>query len=139
MKFARNARIFRGRLDATPIASVFFLLAIFILLGSLLYTPGIRVGVELPRADDLPGTDRPTLSVAMDKDGRYYFDNQQVGEQELTNRLHAAAQQSSEPLTLVIHADKQAAYEKVICLAMLARDAGIPDTLLATLPRVLSP
>ena len=57
MKFPRNARIFRGRLDVAPFAAVFFLLATFLLLGSLVYTPGVRL--ELPEADDLPGTDKP--------------------------------------------------------------------------------
>ena len=42
MKFPRNARIFRGQLDAAPFAAVFFLLVIFMMLGSLVYTPGAR-------------------------------------------------------------------------------------------------
>ena len=48
MKFPRNARIFRGQLDAAPFASVFFLLVIFVMLGSVLQTPGVRV--DLPQA-----------------------------------------------------------------------------------------
>ena len=45
MKFPRNARIFRGQLDAAPFAAVFFLLVIFMMLGSLVYTPGARLRV----------------------------------------------------------------------------------------------
>jgi hypothetical protein len=40
MKFPRNARIFRGQLDAAPFAAVLFLLVIFLMLGSLVYTTG---------------------------------------------------------------------------------------------------
>ena len=76
MKFPRSARIFRGHLDFAPFASVFFLLLLFALLGTFIYTPGVQV--ELPRADDLAGTDRPTIAVAVDAAGRFYFENQPI-------------------------------------------------------------
>jgi biopolymer transport protein ExbD len=133
MKFPRNARIFQGRLDAAPFASVFFLLLIFILVGSLRPTPGVRL--ELPRADDLPGPDRPTVSVAMDATGNLFFKDQPIGTNELRLRLAEAVTNSAEPLTLVIHADRQVAYENIINLTVLAHSAGIKDALQATLPR----
>jgi len=34
MKFPRNARIFRGQLDAAPFAAVFFLLVLLLMLGT---------------------------------------------------------------------------------------------------------
>lgn len=135
MKFTRNARIFRGQLDAAPFAAVFFLLVIFMMLGSLVYTPGARLHLQLPRADGLPGTDKPTVSVAVDADGRLYYENQWIEENDLQGRLRAAAQKSPEPLTLVVQADKSVSYETCLRLALLARDAGIADALLATLPR----
>jgi biopolymer transport protein ExbD len=139
MKFPRNARIFRGQLDAAPFASVFFLLLIFILMGSLQYTPGVRVQLpELPPAEELPGTDQPTIAVAMDKSGRFYFDNRIVGRDELQARLRLAATNSTVPLTLVIQADKEVTEELLVDLIMLARKAGIHDYLVATLPRVFT-
>ncbi len=45
---------------------------------------------------------------------------------------------SREPLTLVVQADKAVTYGQLVHLTMLARDAGIHDVLLATLPRVVS-
>ena len=42
---------------------------------------------------------------------------------------------SREPLTLVIHADKAVTYDQLVHLTLLARDAGIHNALLATLPR----
>jgi biopolymer transport protein ExbD len=133
MKFPRNARIFRGQLDAAPFAAVFFLLVIFLMLGSLMYTPGVRL--ELPQADDLPGTDKPTVSVAIDSGGRYYYDNQLVQEKQLANLLHRDVLGSVEPLTLVVQADRAVSTEMLLRLSMLARSAGITNGLLATLPR----
>ena len=48
MRFARHARIFRGPLDPAPVAAVVLLLLIFMLLGSLLYTPGVLVEIGQP-------------------------------------------------------------------------------------------
>lgn len=134
MKFPRNARIFRGQLDAAPFAAVFFLLVLFLMLSSLMYTPGVRL--QLPLTDDLPGTDQPTVSVAIDSTGRYYYDNQMVQEQQLAGLLRQAVRASSQPLTLAIHADRAVSYDMLIRLTMLGRSAGITNALLATLPRL---
>ena len=134
MKFPRNARLLRSQLDMAPFASVLFLLVIFMMLGSLIYTPGARIELQLPRADGLAGTDKPTVSVAIDADGRLYYENQWIEENALRGRLQEAARKSSEPLTLVVQADKSVSYERWMRLTLLARDAGIPEALLATLP-----
>jgi len=139
MKFPRNARLLRSQLDAAPFAAVFFLLVIFMMLGSLIYTPGARVELQLPRADGLAGTDKPTVSVAIDADGRLYYENQWIEENALRGRLQEAARKSSEPLTLVVQADKSVSYERWMRLTLLARDAGIPEALLATLPGPQAP
>jgi biopolymer transport protein ExbD len=135
MKFPRNARIFRGQLDAAPFASVFFLLVLFVMLGSRLYSPGVRL--ELPSTGDvdLPGTDQPTVSVAVTANA-IYFNNQLVSENEFSNQLNAARQSISQPLTLVVEADKDVSEERLVHLALLARGAGVTNSLLATLPRV---
>jgi biopolymer transport protein ExbD len=134
MKFPRNARIFQGRLDAAPFASVLFLLVIFVMLSSLaVYIPGVRL--ELPAADDLPGTDRPTVSVAIDANGAFYYENQWVEERQLTNSLHKAAVNAPEPLTLVVLADKKVSYDMLLHLTTLARQSGITNALIAALPR----
>ena len=138
MKFPRNARIFRGQLDVAPFATVFFLLVLFLMLSTLVYTPGIRVPLDLPRADGLVGTDKPSLSVAIDAAGRLYFENQLIEENELRARLRRAVKSSSEPLALIIAADKAVTNEKLKSVALLARDAGILEAFDVILPPSLS-
>ena len=106
------------------------------MLGALLPTPGIPL--QLPVANDLPGTDKPSVAMAVDAGGRFYFANQLVNEAQLESSLAAAAKKSREPLTLVIHADKTVTYEQLVRLTLLARDAGIQNALLATLPRIVN-
>jgi biopolymer transport protein ExbD len=48
MRFARHAKIFRGPLDPAPVAGVMLLLMMFMLLGSLVYTPGVLVDLGQP-------------------------------------------------------------------------------------------
>lgn len=135
MKFPRNARIFRGQLDAAPFISVFFLLVAFVILGSRLYIPGVRLELPSTADVDLPGTDGATVSVAVTSTA-LYFENQLVSENELSNRLRAARQEISQPLTLIVEQDKDVTYGRSVELLMIARGAGITKFHFATLPRV---
>jgi len=139
MKFPRNARLLRSTFDVAPFAVVFFLLVIFLALAALLPTPGLSLRLTVTDNSpgrDLPGTDQPTVAVAIDADGRLFFANQIVSESELKAHLVDAMKKSHEPLTLIVQADQAVTYGQLVQLTMLARDAGMRDVLLATLPRV---
>jgi biopolymer transport protein ExbD len=140
MKFDRQARIFRGPLDAAPVAGVVMLLVIFMLLSSLLYTPGVLI--QLPDGDPLAVTDNPTVIVAVDSRGQCFFDNKPVQEAELKavlkSRLHSAVLQSKK-LTIVLWADKAAANEVITRLETLAHAAGVTEVLLAERPAAFGP
>src|SRR5579862_7365575 len=102
MKLPRNAKVFRGQLDAAPFASVAFLLLIFLVLESkLVFTPGVRVDIDLPEvAAVLPGTAQRTVVVAIDRTGLIYYEGQQISLLALKNRLRDQIQKSREPLAL---------------------------------------
>jgi biopolymer transport protein ExbD len=135
VKFPRNARIFRGQLDAAPFATVFFLLVLFVIMGRHLYAPGVQLNLPSSGDVDLPGTDQPTIPVAVTTNA-IYFDNELVTDSEFSNKLSAARQKISQPVTLVVEADKDVTEDGLIHLAIIARGAGIQNLLLATLPRV---
>ena len=131
MKFPRNARIFRGQLDAAPFAIVFFLLVIFLLLNSsLVFIPGVPL--QLPEAVELPGTAQPSLIVAVDGSGHFYFENQVIGQEQLKAKLQNAVAAAREPLTLVVQADKKVQIQELMPLWLLARAAGIKEIIQAT-------
>jgi biopolymer transport protein ExbD len=140
MKFPRNTRSLRNPFDVAPFAAVFFLLVIFLMLAALLPTPGIPLQLPVTESSpgqDLPGTDRPTVSVAVDANGRFYFASQIVSETQLKFNLAASVKKSHEPLTLVIQADQKVTYGQLVRLTLVARAAGIKHALLATLPRIV--
>jgi biopolymer transport protein ExbD len=67
MKYPRTAKIFRGQLEFAPLAGVLFLLVIFLLLGSLISPPGIRV--QLSSSANLNATnDQPVVFVTRQGD-----------------------------------------------------------------------
>jgi biopolymer transport protein ExbD len=138
MKFPRNAKILRSPFEMAPFAAVFFLLVIFLLLAALLPVQGLRVQLQPPVAGDLPGIDKPTVAMAVDSSGRFYFANQIVSEAQLQSSLSNTVKNSREPLTLIIHADKTVTEDQLIHLALLAYHAGITNALLATLPGAAS-
>jgi biopolymer transport protein ExbD len=135
MKFPRNARIFRGQLDAAPFASVFFLLVIFVLIGKLTYTPGIQV--KLPSAGNvrLPGPEGPILSVALTTNA-IFFQDQEVPAADFSNQLFVAKQKISGPVTLIVQSDEDVTEKKRTYVWSIAQEVGIQNLLYATLPRV---
>jgi biopolymer transport protein ExbD len=134
MRFPRTTKIFRGQIEAAPFLGVFFLLLIFILLNSaLVFTPGVTV--QLPEAADLPGASGPTLVVAVDRQGQFYFENQATAEAQLKEKFLAAVAQSTEPLTLIIQGDKEAKYGMMLQLELLARETGIKKVVQGTRPK----
>jgi biopolymer transport protein ExbD len=136
MRLPRNAKIFRGQLDAAPFACVSFLLLMFLVLQSkLVFTPSIRV--DLPEVPvDLPGTASPTVVVAIDRSGQIYYESQVVTDlADLRSRLRAAVQHSQGPLTLEVQADKSATFEVTNPVLSLAAEAGFREARFAVRPR----
>ena len=148
MRFPRNTKIFRGQMDFAPLAGVLFLLVIFLLLNSsLVFVPGVPI--QLPQVASLPGIGGPTIVVAVDESGQFYFDNQVMDEGKLSEKLREVAAgwprpakpdndrdtrklESRESLTLVIMAHAEVKYNVLTRLWVLARDAGITNVLQAT-------
>jgi biopolymer transport protein ExbD len=134
MKFSRNARVFRGQLDLTPVANVLFLLLLFILLNSgMVFTPGVRIELPVAGPETLPGTDRPTVVVAVDQGGQLFFNQQIIPLDQLGAQLTRMARSQSN-LTLVIQSDKRVSYDTVVQLGQLARQAGMQEVLFALRP-----
>lgn len=95
--------------------------------------PGTRI--ELPEAPDQPGAKSPSVIVAVNLNGQYFFENQLVSKKEdLQQRLTRAAKESREPMTLVLRLDKAVAVDTFVQLCEMARDAGFNDVILGTRP-----
>ena len=138
MKFPRNTKLFRGQLDAAPLGGVLFLLVIFLLLNStLVFTPGIQIALPEVDGADLPGLDQPTLVVAVDQRGQYYFNHQIISAADLGRQLNQAVRKMPN-LSLIVEADRSGQVDPAIQLSQMARNCGIRKVLLATRPALFS-
>jgi biopolymer transport protein ExbD len=136
VRFPHHTKIFRGQIDAAPFVGVFFLLVIFMLLqSSFVFIPGLPI--QLPEADNLPGTDNPTLAMAVDGSGNFYFENQLCDANRLRDQLRAAVAGSHEPVTLVVQLHHETKVDVFLRLAILARSVGIREVLQAVRPSIV--
>jgi biopolymer transport protein ExbD len=136
MRLPRNAKVFRGQLDAAPFAGLTFLLLLFILLQSkLVFTPVIPI--DLPQVPgDLPGTASPTVVLAVDRSGQIYYESQAVTSlADLRARLRTAVHDSPEPLSLELQIDESATLKTTAPLLSLASELGVRHAWLVTRPK----
>src|SRR5438034_623964 len=85
----------KARIEIIPLIDImFFLLASFMMVSlSQVHLKGVKVNLPSGVSGETQ-TKREYLSVSVDKDGHYFFDKDEVGDDELLNRLrrvHASA------------------------------------------------
>ena len=91
--------------------------------------------IALPVAPDQPGVNAPSVIVAVNANGQYFFENQLVPqESDLQARLAQAASASREPLTLELRMDREVVVDTFVKLSEMARKAGFAQVLVATRP-----
>lgn len=88
--------------------------------------------IDLPAGstNQMIRTKNPTVLVAVNFLGQYFFENQIMGENDLTNELHKrvlAAARNSNDLTLLIWADKRVDFNAVDRLEQWAAEAGVAE------------
>jgi biopolymer transport protein ExbD len=102
-------------------------------LSIALEPPGTRVA--LPLSPDQPGVNTPSVIVAVNANGQYFYENQLVQqESDLQAKLAEAAAASREPLTLVLKMDREVVVDTFVRLSDMARKAGFAQVLLGTRP-----
>ena len=120
MRFPRNVKPFRGQIDMAPLAGVLFLLLIFILLASLVYTPGIPI--RLSSANPNAGATRTNL--LLKAQGEILFGNR-IYKTNSMEQLRAELKNLALPATLVVEADKGAPRNVLTEVRDMARGLGL--------------
>src|SRR3569832_2023523 len=103
MKYPRNAKIFRGQLEAAPVACVFFVLLIMVLFhSSLVYTPGLPA--ELVQLNELRSSRSGKKELVIGADQSFIYENSKYKEQEFYQRLREQSRKGRAPKALLVHA-----------------------------------
>ncbi len=103
-------------------------------LGVALKPPGSRL--ELPDASGFTGSPNEAVVVAMNLNGQKFYQNQLVGDEALAQKLAEAVRERKIPLTLILQADKNVPYGKIVKLCEIAKNAGISEVTFASRPNL---
>lgn len=112
-----------NEINMTPLVDVMLVLLIVFIIT----VPVMKhaVNVDLPRASNEPEVIKPkNISLSIDAQGQYHWDKEAISDDELENRLRAAATQDPQP-DLHIHGDKEVRYERVAKAMAAAQTTGI--------------
>ncbi|MFN7856523.1 MAG: ExbD/TolR family protein [Acidovorax sp.] len=112
-----------NEINMTPLVDVMLVLLIIFIIT----VPVMKhsVNVDLPRATNQPEHTKPeTVRLSVTADGRYFWNELQVSDQDLVQRLTAAAAKQPQP-DLHIRGDKDTRYERVAQAMAAAQRAGV--------------
>jgi biopolymer transport protein ExbD len=114
----------KARIEIIPLIDImFFLLASFMMVSlSQVHLKGIKVNLPSGQSGETQ-TKREYLSVSVDKDGHYFFDKDEVGDDELLNRLRTA-HQSAPDAKVFIRGDRDSAHLNVAHALDIIRSSG---------------
>lgn len=112
-----------NEINMTPLVDVMLVLLIVFIIT----VPVMKhaVNVELPRAtNEIQQTKPETISLSVDAQGNYHWNQTPVQDTELLTLLQAEAQKVPQP-DLHIRGDKEVRYERVAQVMAAAQQAGI--------------
>ena len=73
--------------------------------------------------------------VSVTENGSFFFENQITSDRELGTKFRALSKTAA-PLTLVLQADGGLRHSNLVSLLLIAREAGIRETLIAVRPQL---
>ena len=112
-----------NEINMTPFVDIMLVLLIIFIVTVPVMKHAINI--DLPRASNQQLDTRPkTISLSVDADGTYFWDNEAIEDGQLALRLTAAAATEPQP-ELHIRGDKQVRYERVAQVMATAQLSGI--------------
>ena len=114
----------KARIEIIPLIDVmFFLLASFMMVSlSQVHMKGIKVNLPSGSSGQTQ-TKREYISVSVDKDGHYFFDKDEVQDEELINRLRRVHESAPEAKVFV-RGDRDSVHLNVTHALDMIRSAG---------------
>lgn len=112
-----------AEINTTPLVDVMLVLLIIFIITAPLLTQAVKI--DLPEANSQPNPEKPDIvTLAIDGQGKLYWNNQPIAETELRGRLQEAASRQPQP-ELHLRAEKTTLYEKLAKVMAAAQSAGI--------------
>ena len=122
-----------NEINMTPLVDVMLVLLIIFIIT----VPVMKhsVNVDLPRATSTPQDAKPdTIRLSVDAQGRYFWNESPIAEDDLLPRLQAEARREPQP-ELHLRGDRDARYERVAQALAAAQRSGLRKIGFVTEPK----
>ncbi|MCG9697045.1 protein TolR [Shewanella sp. Isolate11] len=135
--YQRKRRRPVAEINVVPYIDVMLVLLIIFMVTAPIVTQGVKVDLPQGEAETLPADSKPPVVASIDADGDYYLDvgssssKEVLDLEEVAIRVGAIIQLEPER-PVVVKADRNIPYEKVIQLMVSLQRAGVPSVGLMT-------
>ena len=131
MKFRDNHSLKTPELVIVPMIDIMFFLLVFFMMSTMYMIDLKTIPIKLPEAQHTAVDTSTTFAVSLKKDGTLYLGDKKTDLKTLVQQ--AATEQKNNPrFAIVIRAEKDADYGKVITLLDALKAAGVNRFGLAT-------
>lgn len=121
-----------GEINITPFVDVMLVLLVVFMITAPLITQGVQIA--LPEVDNTPiNEEKEPIQVSIKQNGTVYIQAQKVAERDLVNKLKAIQKVRKNP-SVMVNADKNVSYGKVMEVMSALQTAGLVDVGLITQP-----
>ena len=121
-----------AEINVTPMVDVMLVLLVIFIITAPLFTHAVKL--DLPSAQSTAAPEKPeTITLSINAEGKLFWNNAEINEQELTNRFVIAAQKTPTP-ELHLRADKSTRYEVIAKVMAGAQNNGISKIAFVTKP-----
>ena len=127
----RRGRKLMGEINVVPYIDVMLVLLVIFMVTAPLLTPGVKVDLPQAAASAVDNPDRETLVVTVDRKGKLFLDEREIGAEALQAKV-AAILRVRPQTPVLIRGDRQAAYNEVVQTMVLLQAAGAPSVGLVT-------
>ena len=112
-----------SEINMTPLVDVMLVLLIIFIITIPVINHAVKI--DLPRATNQPNDVKPqSVNVSIDAQGKVFWNQQEVDDATLDQRIAEAAQQQPQP-ELHLRADRDVRYERVAQVMAAAQHGGL--------------
>ncbi|MBV7314550.1 protein TolR [Shewanella sp. NIFS-20-20] len=137
--YQRKRRRPVAEINVVPYIDVMLVLLIIFMVTAPIVTQGVKVDLPQGKAETLPADSKPPVVASIDAAGEYFLDvgasqsREPLDLEQMAIRVAAIIQLEPER-PVVVKADKNIPYERVIQLMVTLQQAGVPTVGLMTDP-----
>ncbi len=124
---------FNPEINTTPLVDVMLVLLIIFIITIPVINHSVKL--DLPRATTQPNDVKPeTVNLTIDGNGKLYWNNHEISDDELAQKIARAAQSDPQP-EMHLRAERTTQYEKVAQVMAAAQNGGLTKIGFVTEPK----